>query len=119
MPDPLIFLCIREPGPAEGPFVHRLLTTESPTGPVFVAFDSRQMASLVVKLFGLADGVYLWEETSLTPEIVGTLGEARVVLVREGYLELQREDFPWLDRVITYDFAAALARRAGESGPHP
>jgi hypothetical protein len=112
--EPLVFVCIRDPLAVEGQPVARFVTYESPTGPVFMAFGSQELAEAVALLHGVAANVFLTPETHLSRELVGSLTEGRVVVLYTGkdFNTLTHNDFPWLDRVIFYDFAAALARQS-------
>lgn len=112
MTEPLLFVCIRDPQPPAGRPAARLATFESPTGPLYMAFGSRDLARTVAAFHGVAANTFLMPETQLTRELFGPLSEGRVVIfdTARDYITLTNSDFPWPDRVICYDFAAALAR---------
>lgn len=120
MTEPLLFVCIRDPQPAPDQPAARLATFESPTGPVYMAFGSQDLALAVAAFHGVAANTFLMPETHLTRELFGALTEGRVVIfdTAKDYVTLTDSDFPWLDRVISYDFAAALARASRTPG-HP
>jgi hypothetical protein len=115
VPEPLLFVCRRESGP-ERAVTFRSVTIKSPTGPVFMAFESLTLASTIVQFFGIAANAFLVPETDLSPEIVGSVGKHRVVIFRTA-ADYQgatghASGFPWPDRTVLYDFEAALARRS-------
>jgi len=81
-----------------------------------VAFGSRDLAAAVVGLYGREPNVWLVPEHQLTHELVGSLTRHRVLVYRtaDDYCDATANapGFPWAERMIDFDFAAALARRA-------
>ena len=112
MREPLLFVCIRE-APAVGP---RFVAIESPAGPVFMAFASRDLASIFARFYGMAAGAFLLPEPQVTKQLVGSLTFHRLVIFRTvaDYTGATSNDpgFPWPDRTVLYDFAAALRTAA-------
>jgi hypothetical protein len=87
---------------------------ESPTGPVRVAFASRELAAVIVAFLGAAAGVFLLPDTQLTPDLVGSLPR-HPVLVYRTYADYKGATtnapyFQWAQHTIDFDFAAALGR---------
>lgn len=115
MSEPLLFVCVREPiASKRDGAATRFFSIESPAGPVFMAFGSHQLAAAVAVLYGVAANVFLVPETQLTPELVGSLSQHRVVIFHTAAdydgATGNEPGFPWPDRTVLYDFAAALTR---------
>jgi hypothetical protein len=110
---PLLFACRQSPDPAgEGPPNIQFVELTSPTGPVFMAFTSHPLAAAIVQLYGTAPGVFLLPETELSSAFPAAIGTHRVVLIHtvDDYAGAtgNHGHFPWPDRTILYDFAAAI-----------
>ena len=129
MPEPLLFVCTSKPV-RRGSKLARvsLATFEAPSGTVFMAFGSRALAAMTLALYGAGEGVFLLSETRLVPELVPAPSTSPVLVFRtaDDYNEAMdlAPDFPWAERIIQYDFAAAAANAAvtrddfgGEDGP--
>lgn len=117
MTEPLLFVCVRElPLFDAAPSPPHFFSIENPVGPAFMAFGSHELAEAVLLLFGAGPGVFLVSESQLSAELIGSLAHHRVVVLRtaEDYDEATANapGFPWTERMIDYNFAAALARGA-------
>lgn len=113
MPDPLLFVCNSSPVRSGARLARASLATiETPSGPAFMAFGSQELAGAVVALLGTAEGVFLLPETRLVPELVPSPTRHPVLVFRtyDDYDGAMRNapDFPWAERIIDYDFAAAV-----------
>ena len=115
MAEPLLFVCQSERVRRRSKLRRAsLLTLETPVGPVYVAFGSHELANVILKFLGAAEGVFLVSETRLVPEIVPAERTAPVVVLYEydEYDAVMAQDpaFPWTEHIIQYDFAAAASR---------
>ena len=115
MAEPLLFVCISTAvSPGSRLARASLLTLEIPGGPVHLAFGSREVAAVIIGMFGTANGAFVVPETRLVPEVAppGGLGRVFVVNSVDDYYAVTGPEpgFPWSEHIITFDFAAAAAR---------
>jgi hypothetical protein len=117
MADPLYFVCARETSLPGGKSVPPgLVLIKTPVGSVITAFASRELGEAVLRFRRQEGALFLVSEPQLSPELVGSLTAKRVFVYRTpadyDAVEANPHTFPWADRIVTYDFAAAIARGA-------
>jgi hypothetical protein len=83
-----------------------------------MAFESRQLAGLVILFNGIRANVFLLPETQLSSQLLAKVAQQRVVVFRTAadYNGATSNDpgFPWPDRTICYDIASAFAHGSAE-----
>lgn len=121
---PLLFVGVVEAPASEGERLRaRFYTVDSPSGPVFVAFASHDLAAAIASLYGMAAGVRFAVETELPEEMTAGLTTHPVVFIHTmndyTLLTSRPAEFPWADRTVLYDFTDRTSALPPGATPHP